>query len=180
MYKLGDNDLTYFKDYHRGELGFVCFNGEHVNDIDFKTIVGYPMFLVDDGYKKINANYNYLVTINQLDSVYGIDHITFSSDGMGTYLLNFNRKIPMFQTNLEKTIYSADSSGYVAIQAAYYMGINPLVLLGVDHATDKELVAFDLAYKAFMDDERGIYNGSSWTDVSYNIIPRISLDIYKE
>lgn len=176
MYHL-EKSISDFKDYHNGEVGFICFNGKHILDISSSKIKGYPTFVLDSGCKLDKLVFNYLVTIKEKIAD-ELNHISFSIGKGSTYKLKFDDSIPMFQTNIINPLYTANSSGYLAIQLAYCMGISPLVLLGLDTVTDVEILAFELARKAFNDDDREIYNGSSYTSLSYKVIPKISLDIF--
>lgn len=167
MYSLSDADLNVFKDKRYGELGFILFNGEHLKDVNLDRIQGYPTFVLDNGLTLSDVFY---VTLNT-----GIIELVYNNE---LWNIKIDNDYPMFSEDITKGVYTAYSSGYIATQIAYYMGIEPVVLLGLDTVTKTEEVAFEIARKAFNDNGRNIFNGSSWTGLSYKIIPRISLDIF--
>ena len=46
---------------------------------------------------------------------------------------------PFFQTDISKPIWDGGYALFTAVQVAYFMGINPVVLLGVDHYINDNL-----------------------------------------
>jgi hypothetical protein len=177
--------------YREGELGFIVDNGEHLDDIDINKLIGYPIFIMNKSLiqEKIPASY-YVLS----DGFFHKKHfktelnvgIVLNPEYITKWKVGFKLKEeePFFQTNWKKSIWKSNSSLFTAIQLAYFMGINPAVIVGLDY--DKKLIgsplekALALASDAFQEDDRGLFNGSSFTRLSYKVIPKISLDVFKE
>jgi hypothetical protein len=182
--------MNKFRNYHKGELGFVCSNGEYFNNININKLYGYPIFITDIALlKKVAASYYVTHSsffeskdFEQFKFIYNVKIINVE------YVNNYKFKLeagkPFFQTDINKPIWNSGSSLFTAIQLTYFMGINPVILVGLDY--DSNLInsplelALSLANDEFNKDERYIYNASSLTRLSYNIIPKISLDIFKD
>lgn len=213
-----------FHNKHKGKRGFIACNGPSLNDIDMTKLQGEIVFGLNRGYLKKGLPIKYLVVVNDLveqqfgDEMkkYARKHCTafFTCYLTGTncYRLQFTPDIPKFTGDPTRPVWQGFTVTYSAIQIAYYMGITPLYLIGLDHYYDysrtvkkpgrgllstgddinhfdpnywgkgvrwdkyglkKASQAYRLAYRAFKKAGRKIYNASTVTGLSEDVMPRI-------
>lgn len=216
-----------FKNKHKGKRGFIACNGPGLNDIDVSKLRGEIVFGLNRGYLKKGLPIKYLVVVNDLvERQFGQEMLAYAQKNCSAFFtcylagpkcfrLQFTPNIPKFTGNPAKPIWQGNTVTYSAIQIAYYMGITPLYLIGLDHyfdyskskkvpgrgllATgadpnhfspnywgkgvrwDKYSItaaarAYGLAREAFDKAGREIYNASSVTHLSEDIISRVDFD----
>lgn len=176
-----------FKNFRKGELGFICEAGSHFNDIDITKLIGYPLFIADPMLLRSDIPYKFYVDsggftfykdMQKMEVNAGI--VLDTLENRNKYKLETVDSEPFFQPNLTKPIWNSNYPILTAIHIAYYMGIEPIVLVGLDY--DKDLIGSDIEKGLQLAREiiGEIYNASSYTALSYSIIPKISLDIFKD
>jgi hypothetical protein len=142
--------LRAFKDKHRGERCFIIGNGPSLNRMDLSPLRNEFTFGMNRIYllfPKLGFHTTYFVSVNKLvieQSAHEIaslpmpkflswqsrTHIPFTK-GV-TFLKTVGGK-PQFAFDLSKTVWESGTVTYVALQLAYYMGFQKVILIGVDH-----------------------------------------------
>lgn len=134
-----------FKDCHKGKRGFIACNGPGLNDIDVTKLEGELVFGLNRGYLKKGLPINYLVVVNDLvEKQFGDEmkkyarkrcsaFFTCYLTGPRCFPLRFTPDTPKFTGDPTKPMWQGYTVTYSAIQLAYYMGITPLYLIGLDH-----------------------------------------------
>ena len=141
-----------FHNKHKGQRCVIIGNGSSLNQMDLSFLkheICFGLNKIYLGFERFNFVPNYYVAVNELvikQSVEAINKITCPK-------FISNRGIPYFKTYKDDLIfmktypYSGDMFSkspdlavnegctvtYVAMQLAYYMGFNELILIGVDH-----------------------------------------------
>jgi hypothetical protein len=140
--------LKDFKDIHKGKDAFLVACGPSLNDIPVCLLNGEIVYGVSLAYKYdgLNIDYHFIGDMN----IYGqkkdevlqaknIEHF-FTSNGIyehyetpeNTHFWN-GRFHPHFSTNAADGVHGGGTSTFVAMQFAYYMGIQKLYVVGLDH-----------------------------------------------
>jgi len=140
---------------------------------------------------------------------------THSLRGENTYKLRWTNDVPKFSPSIAVPIWQGHSVTNVALQVAFYMGLDPVYIIGMDHFIDysntervdrgkfinkggdpnhfdpnyfsgkvkynhQNLERVELGYKLareyYEGSGRKLYNASSKTKLSEDIIPRIDFN----
>jgi len=139
---------------------------------------------------------------------------THSLRGENTYKLLWTNDVPKFSPSIAVPIWQGHSVTNVALQVAFYMGLNPVYIIGMDHFIDysdtskvggkfvnsgedknhfdpnyfagkikynpQNLQRVELGYKLareyYEGSGRKLYNASTKTKLSEEIIPRINFE----
>lgn len=141
--------LRQFKNKHRGERCFIIGNGPSLKRTDLSYLKPEFTFGLNRIYllfDQIGFQTTYHVTVNRLvveqfaSEIKGVDCPKFVSwhnrDLVGsaenmTFILQ--KEHPDFYTDIENGLWDGTTVTYVALQLAYYMGFDPVILIGVDH-----------------------------------------------
>lgn len=207
-----------FKNIHKGKRGFIACNGPGLNNIDVTKLEGEIVFGLNRGYLKEGLPISYLVTIDALiESQFRREFETYKCRAKFSHNLKNSTKlwwspdIPKFSKDLSRPIWQGHSVTNVALQIAYYMGLSPVYIIGMDHFIDysdtqkidgkfknigtdpnhfdpnyfvdnvkynhQNLERVELGYKlareAYEQAGRELYNASTPTRLSEEILPRI-------
>jgi len=139
-----------FRDRHRGERCFIIGNGPSLKQTDLSLLRNEVTFGLNRIYllfQELGFSTTYLVAVNKLvieqcsqDLVQlpcpkfinwqSRDLIGFPPDLM--FLRS--RREPGFYTDITRGVWEGATVTYVAMQIAYYMGFQEVILIGVDHA----------------------------------------------
>jgi hypothetical protein len=149
----GDNSaLMNLKDRHRGKTMLVIGNGPSLNETplsDFAHVPSVGMNKIDMIYPRTTWRPEVVVCLNNLvarqnqDSFAASDIPTFVAWKSRWYMRAKNRKkLNFFNTTLSNTFSTDVVQGfgssatvtYVALQMAYWMGADTVIILGVDHS----------------------------------------------
>jgi hypothetical protein len=132
-----------FKDIHRGKRGFIACNGPSLNDIDVTKLEGEIVFGLNRGYLKEGLPITYLVTIDGLiENQFRREFESYRCKAKFSHSLNNSIRLwwtgdkPKFSTDISKPIWQGHSVTNVALQIAYYMGLSPVYIIGMDHFID--------------------------------------------
>lgn len=138
------------KDKHQGERCFIIGNGPSLKNTDLSLLKDEVTFGLNRIYMlfdQIGFATTYYVAVNKLvieQCAHDIvnlpcpkfigwrarDLIDFTDDMMFLY----SRSGPSFYTDITKGICEGATVTFVAIQIAYYMGFQKVILIGVDHS----------------------------------------------
>lgn len=211
-----------FKNIHKNKRAFIVCNGPSLNDMDVNHIKGEIVFGLNRGYLKKDLPITYLVVVNHLvEKQFGSEILKtpckaiFSNSLPRTYIMKWTDGL-IFQTDIEKPIWQGHTVTYVAMQIAYYMGCNPLYIIGLDHfynyentkkldekrgivsqgydpnhfhpdyfgkgvrwdpaKLDKSEESYKRARDTYEKAGRKIYNASTKTALSEDILPRVNFN----
>lgn len=232
-------DLEKFHNLHKGKRAFLTACGPSLNNIDINLLRDELVFGVSLAYKKdgLKIDYHFIGDMNiahqfkdeislkagkTLFVSYGIYISKILNHPDIYYFRGHGDK--KFYKDVRQRIYGGGTSTFLAMQFAYYMGINKLYVVGLDHYKDmpesitvsrrvhgmplvrnvekdkahfsddyysedvyyfypevkKMEESYSLANKAYWESGREIYNASTETVLSENILPRINFeDIWK-
>ncbi|MBW4464198.1 MAG: tetratricopeptide repeat protein [Pegethrix bostrychoides GSE-TBD4-15B] len=143
--------LQAFKDKHRGERCVIIGNGPSLNKMDLsflKREISIGMNKIYLGFEKLGCIPNYYASVNRLvleqssQEILNIPSTKFVSNKGAHYLpdredLLFIQTYPydgdFFSTDPANGLKEGNTVTYFAMQLAYYMGFETVVLIGVDH-----------------------------------------------
>jgi FkbM family methyltransferase len=141
--------LSEFKDKHQGERCVIIGNGPSLNKMDLsflKNEITFGMNRIYLGFEKWNFTPDYFVSVNPLVleqsveeivkipapkflSIAGNPHYPDSEDII--YLDNIDLRL--FSKDPRQGIWQGYTVTFVAMQLAYFMGFQEIILIGVDH-----------------------------------------------
>jgi hypothetical protein len=143
--------LAHYKDIHKGERCFILGNGPSLKHTDVSKLKGeytFGMNRVYLAFPEWGFHTSYFVSINALVieqcaedilalpmpkflSWHAHQHITPTDD---LIFLHTTYTGPKFSSDVRGRVWESATVTYVAIQLAYYMGFEEVVLIGVDHS----------------------------------------------
>jgi len=137
--------MNQYKDKHIGETCFVIGNGPSLKDVHQSIFGYYPTFGTNRCYLRFIPDY--YVAINPLVLAQNIDDIAklpcpkfvreeYAEKAGGFGLVSTGRKV--FSYNPRAYVYEGFTVTYVALQLAFYMGFEVVLLLGIDHRYEFE------------------------------------------
>jgi len=149
-YKASIRRIVAMKDKHQGERCFIIGNGPSLRNTDLTLLKDEVTFGLNRIYllfDQMGFATTYYVAVNKLvieqcaQEIVGLpcpkfinwharDEIDFTTDMMFLHG-QFGR---MFSTDITEGIWVGATVTYVAMQIAYYMGFQKVILVGVDHS----------------------------------------------
>jgi len=145
--------LSDFKDRHKGRRGWVVGNGPSLNKMDLRFLAGdvsFGMNCIYLGFEKFGFRPTYytvedvFVAEDNREAISGLgglvkfiptDLAHAIADDENTCWVNFVRHYkpyPQFSEDCADKVYWGSTVTYLALQLAYYMGCDPIYLIGVD------------------------------------------------
>lgn len=135
---------------HQGERCFIIGNGPSLKKMDLTLLKDEVTFGLNRIYllfDQIGFATTYLVSVNSLvieqwaDDIASLPMLKFLSWNARD-LIEFKKNMvflthqgnPMFQRNITEPIWQGATVTYVAMQIAYYLGFEKVILIGVDHS----------------------------------------------
>ncbi len=187
------------RNMHSGERCFILGNGPSLNKCDLRLLKSEVTFGVNGIFMFPNFTPTYYVTISSFfwrDHVERIQHVQCAhrflaadmrelASDVPTSWLNYRRPkrnsrfgIPLpvplkFSHRPDKVVYGGGTVLFVCMQLAYYMGIDKVILLGVDHDYGKLGRAFHSGYSLNASD----IVGRHFTKQYYSPNTRVHIDI---
>lgn len=149
-YQASIKRMLALKDKHKGERCFIIGNGPSIKDTDLILLKNEKTFGLNRIYllfDQIGFSTTYLVSVNRLVieqcaqdivklpcpkfiSWHSRDLIDFTKDMMFLH----SRPEVTFHTDITKGVWEGATVTYVAMQVAYYLGFQKVILIGVDHS----------------------------------------------
>jgi len=210
-----------FKNIHRERRAFIVCSGPSLNDLDMTKLKGEIVFGLNRGYLKKEIDFTYMVCIDPIiEKQFGHEIVNVDCDAVFSHSLPGTFKFQWihregFTGNPSRPIWQGHSTTIPTLNLAYYMGCNPIYIIGMDHyieydkakkvqneyeTVDVDVNHFDPAYippgskfygqnlemvarayklavEAFGKDGRELYNASSRTALSEDIMPRVDYDL---
>jgi len=150
-YRTSIGRIVAMKDKHQGERCFIIGNGPSLRNTDLSLLKGEVTFGMNRIYllfDQVGFATTYYVAVNKLVieqcareiasltcpkfiSWHARDEIDFTTDMM---FLHSRGVSPTFYTDITRGIWEGATVTYVAMQIAYYMGFQKVILVGVDHS----------------------------------------------
>ena len=181
--------LLKFKNIHKGQRGFIACNGPGLNNIDVTKLKGEIVFGLNRGYLKEGLPITYLVTIDDLiENQFRNEFEAYKCKAKFSHGLNNSYRLwwtgdkPRFRGDITQPIWQGHSVTNVALQIAFFMGLNPVYIIGMDHFIDytktekvdgkfvnktMDLNHFDPNY--FADDTRYHYQNLGRVELGYKL-----------
>ena len=145
-----DRRLKKFKNIHKGKRAFAIASGPSLNKIDLSLLEGEITLGVNRVYIKEDLNLNYLFVGDRQTAIQYKKELAnvevdalFSSRGIYTDVFRNPNHYYFtghgaweFHPNVMEKIHGGRSVSFVVMQFAYYMGIDELYFLGLDHSWD--------------------------------------------
>ena len=143
--------LRQFTDLHRGRRCFILGNGPSLAQTDLEPLRGEISFALNRGYllrTERGFTPTYLVAVNDLvlgqcaADLAGLDlprfigwraRRLFAPDPRIHFLDTRQTGANGFSRDITREVYEGYTVTYVALQLAYYMGFDDVILIGVDH-----------------------------------------------
>ena len=149
-YRASVRRIAAMKDKHRGERCFIIGNGPSIRNTDLSLLKDEVTFGLNRIYllfDQLGFATTYYVAVNKLvieqcaHDILSLPCPKFIS-WRARHLIDFaadmmflhSRGQPMFYNDITKGIWEGTTVTYVAIQIAYYMGFQKVILIGVDHS----------------------------------------------
>lgn len=143
--------LVRYKNLHAGQRAFIIGNGPSIAKTDMAKLKGEITFGLNRVYLAFPAwgyESNYFLSVNDLvieqsaEDIMGLKMPKFISwrnrefigDSPETHFLHTTYERPRFARDIRSRIWEGATVTYVALQVAYYMGCDPVILIGVDHS----------------------------------------------
>jgi len=144
--------LRSLKDTHRGQRCFIIGNGPSLKEMDLRPLAGEKTFSLNRGYllfERMGGPSTYHVVVNPLvvqqwaRDLERLPCRTFASWGTRHRLdprsevvyiePPSSRLEPYFSKEVTRGMWQGATVTYVALQLAFYLGFEKVVLIGVDH-----------------------------------------------
>ncbi len=142
--------LTKFKDLHRGQRCFIIGNGPSLKRMDLSVLqdeITFGMNRIYLLFPELGFQTTYFLTVNSLvieqcaSDIRALTMPKFLSwrsrhliqPAAGMYFLHTTYSGPGFTTDARKRIWEGATVTNVALQLAYFMGFDQVILIGVDH-----------------------------------------------
>lgn len=121
----------------------IAANGKSLNDYNYDIVNEFPLFILNRGYLKKELKPRWLVVVNDLvikqfwDEISQVDVDTIFATPIYNhprlFPLRYTPDIPSFQPDITKPLWQGHTVTYVALQIAYWMGFEKVILIGLDH-----------------------------------------------
>lgn len=132
-----------FKNIHRNERAFVVCNGPSLNMVDVTRLETSIVFAMNRGYLKTGLPITYLTTVDPIvenqfkDEILAVGCVAKWSSQLpvkgNMYRWCWTPDIPNFTGDITKPIWQGHSVTNPTLQLAYFMGCNPVYIIGMDH-----------------------------------------------
>lgn len=144
------SEMIAWKDAHKDERCFIVLTGPSLDEMDLNPLAKENVIGVNMGYFIPQFKTDYLVLIDSLvilqfrEEFEAVDSQVFTTkrelEGDQVWNLDWinpneaNLWEAEFQDDLTKPIWQGFGVSWVAMQLAYYMGFDPVILIGADHS----------------------------------------------
>ncbi len=143
--------LGELKDIHNGQRCFIIGNGPSLKKTDLKRLKNEATFGMNRiylGFPEMGFETTYFITINSLvveqcaDDIRGLKIPRFISWRAHRFLgsekdlnyLHTTYTLPKFSTDARGRLWEGGTVTYIALQLAFHMGFQTVILIGVDHS----------------------------------------------
>lgn len=145
--------LTRFRDLHKGERCVIVCNGPSLNDMDLSPLrdeIVFGLNKIHLGLETFGFYPRYLLAVNDkvieqsLDAYRSMTAIKFISDRAAhllpqdawTYHIHTTDLSERFYPDITQGVREGHTVTHAALQVAYYMGFQEVVIIGMDHRFD--------------------------------------------
>jgi hypothetical protein len=150
IYRISVERMRKYKDFHRGQRCFIIGNGPSLRTMDLTPLASEFTFGLNRIYlmfEKLGFATSYYVIINKLVVQQCADEILTKvpSPKFVSYdarhwiksvpdlMFLYCREGPRFYEDITHGVWQGATVTYIAMQLAYYMGFQKVILIGVDH-----------------------------------------------
>jgi hypothetical protein len=143
--------LAAYKDKHQGQRAFIIGNGPSLRDTDTSRLQNeftFGMNRIYLAFPEWGFPTSYFVSVNDLVVEQSAAEISaqampkfltwrarrYIDKSESTIFLHTTYERPKFATDVRGRVWEGATVTYVALQLAYYMGFDPVILIGVDHS----------------------------------------------
>jgi hypothetical protein len=143
--------LAAYKDKHKGRRAFIIGNGPSLRDTDTSRLqheFTFGMNRIYLAFPEWGFPTSYFVAVNDLVVEQSAAEISaqampkfltwrarrYIDKTESTIFLHTTYERPKFATDVRGRVWEGATVTYVALQLAYYMGFDPVILIGVDHS----------------------------------------------
>lgn len=149
--KQSRENIVKFKNVHLNKRCFIIGNGPSIKNTDLSKLrneITFGMNRIYLAYQDMGFSTTYFVSVNDLvieqcaDDIQSLDQPRFVSWRGGKKWLHPDNDLfflyttytePGFSTDIRNRIWESATVTYVALQIAFYMGFQEVILIGVDH-----------------------------------------------
>lgn len=128
---------------HKDQAGIVIGNGPSLKTVPNEWLQKYPTFGTNRIYLKEGFTPTYHVCVNPLvqeqfgGEIHRMNCLKFATHLEGPDVLRLQSvNLPVFSFAPDEWIFEGWTVTFVALQLAYFMGFNTVLLIGVDHRYD--------------------------------------------
>jgi len=143
--------IAVYRDRHRGQRAFILGNGPSLRDTELSRLRGEITFGMNRIYllfPELGFPTTYYAAVNTLvleqcaDEIKALQLPKFISwrgrrwlagDPQALFVDTDYTGLPTFSTEPTGRVFEGSTVTYLALQVAYYMGCDPVILIGVDH-----------------------------------------------
>jgi len=143
--------LSFLKDRHRGERVVIVANGPSLNEMDLSFLrreISIGMNKIFLGFRKFGFYPKYYVAVNEKvirqssSYIRALNCLKFIGDNGGrahldenglTYFVNTTNPPLRFCKNIAHGMHEGWTVTYAALQIAYFLGFDEVVIIGMDH-----------------------------------------------
>lgn len=137
-----EKSLKDYKNIHKGHKLLLACTGNSLNDVPLPIPIGTWVMTLNRGYLLEGLNPHYLITAdkrieanqNYIDEILKLPVTVFSKNIVGENVINYKLGSKRFSTNAERGVKLGHSVTVVALQLAYYMGFDPVIIVGMNHS----------------------------------------------
>src|SRR3972149_2114108 len=156
-FRISITRMNALKDIHRGQCCFIIGNGPSLRNMDLSPLAKEYTFGLNRIYlmfDKMGFAPSYYVIVNKLvvqqcgkeilSKVTSPKFVSYDArrwiDFVPDLMYLYCREGPLFYEDITRGVWQGATVTYIAMQLAYYMGFQKVILVGVDHSyTDKGL-----------------------------------------
>jgi len=142
--------MKQFHNIHKNERAFIICNGPGLDNIDVSLLNNDIVFIMNRGYRLekrgLDISRTYFVAIDAVITAQFYDEFrkieckakfcNRIGEGESIYGFGVGNPLRAFQTDMTKGIRQFHSVTNVALQIAYWMGCDPVYIVGMDHKID--------------------------------------------
>ncbi len=134
-------EINEFRNRHREKKLFLACTGPSLNDVPLHMLENKWVMTLNRGYLLEGLNPDYLVTADKrieanekfVSEILKLNVTVFSNKIIGDNIVNYNFGSKGFSTNASRGVKLGHSVTVVALQLAYYMGFDPVIIVGMNH-----------------------------------------------
>lgn len=162
VYKGYHGRIAELQDRHKGELGFIVANGPSLRNIDLDVFAdkvtigsngvysfggpdGFPTYFTMEDWAQVYDRRKDFASIRsekKIFALYNAAHVRADNrtlfanvepDSHGSSGRRFSDIYPQFSRDFASVVYQGATITYINLQLAFFLGMDPVVIVGLDH-----------------------------------------------